>query len=118
MVSWSNLMAVYSRCSSAGKRIPDSGFPEPLFPQETRIARSAGPTVRRGVVTGRGPCKIQSERRCLRHDPGFRGEVRGPLEGFQELGSAVGVARVVEGVRPDVDVPGADGLSPRDRVRQ
>ena len=63
----------------------------------------------------------QTKKRGLDAEPGAldprpRAEIRRPLEGLEKLGPAIGVARVVQRIRPDEDVVSAEGLAQGDRV--
>src|SRR5689334_13992559 len=48
----------------------------------------------------------------------FGGERGEPLEGLDEVGTAIGIARIIEGVDPDIDVEGPRRLRPAQRQRQ
>src|SRR5262245_34910768 len=95
-------------------------------------------SVQRGVIAGGCGRKVQAELirptndLRLRHrdqrgvdperetafDTRLRSEVGGSLERFEELRPAVGISRVVEGIRADEDVSGADRFAPGHRVRE
>src|ERR1700693_377765 len=121
--------------SAISDRVSDAGFPEAPLPKKTGITGAAGNTLCRGVIAGSRELELEGEIRCPLHDLGLghlqerradlegkralhtgaRAEVGHPLEGFEELQPAVGVAGVVESVGSDEDRGGADRLAPRAR---
>src|SRR5262245_42246414 len=116
------------------QRISQAGFLEAARAQYATVAPAARPAGRQRIVaTVRQPV-VEAERRataddlCLRHryqrrldaeaaalDASLRRERRGPLEGLDELGTAIGVTRIVERIDADEDVVRAQHFGPRQR---
>src|SRR5262252_3560576 len=112
------------RSMRGGYGVDQMRLREALLAQETRVAEPAGAAVRFGRVAGPGQGEIHAElvgagndlslaegdeRRvnakvAATFDPRLRGEIGETLESLDELRTAVGIARVVEGVDPDEDV--------------
>src|SRR6187431_239910 len=100
-----------------------SRLPEPLLPEDTRVAVAAGPPVRRRIVAAPRDPIVHPQPLPQLHDlrlaeadqwgmdpekppldAGAGGEVRHPLEGLDVLRPAVRVAAVVQGICADEDV--------------
>src|SRR5215831_6806261 len=120
------------------QRVWNPGFPEPLLPQEARVAMTTRPPRHGGVVAGCGQGEVEAQAGaepddvCLGQaqergadpkresslDAGLGSQVGRRLERFEELRPAVGIARVVEGIGADEYVAGSGRLAPGDRVRE
>src|SRR5215471_17876377 len=107
-----------------GHRVHEARLGEALLAQEARIAEAAGAAVGLGRIAGPGQGEVHPELVGAGHDlslaqgdergvdaeaalafhAGLRGEIRQALEGLNELRTAIGIARVVEGVDADEDV--------------
>src|SRR5262249_56731777 len=121
-----------------GYRVDQVRLREALLAQEARVAEPTGAAVRFGRVAGPGQREIHAElvgarndlslaegderrvdaKAAATFDAGLRGEIGEALEGFDELRTAVGIARVVEGVDADEDVLRPLHLRPPQGMRE
>src|SRR3954467_14128766 len=119
------------------ERVGYARFAESLRTKHAAIAGAAGSAIRQRIVAAVRATVIEAERVAVADDLGFAhreerrvnaeaaaldtgagAEIGDPLEGTDELGTAVGVPRIVERVDADDDVARVERLGPAERQRQ
>src|SRR5258706_2822172 len=129
LAPWTNAVGVadHSMSAAVAGRIGYAGSVESGPAQPARIAAAAGQALGVGLVARQGEAEIDPEFEPAPYDLGLAerdqwgrdldpaaldsdlgGELREPLEGGDELGAAVGIARVIDRVDADIDLLRAD----------